>query len=620
MTKKTLVSTLYLLSAVILLFSLSSWFFTPVAPVDEYQDLVCNQMYIDSTIGATNSYDATTYAACVSEGESFDAGDNLYKFLVSEADTFEFRFNVMDSANLYVFVMTNMIDSATGMDCPDSCLFRLDSTMNLEVVLLPGTYWLSVDGMISDSGPAQGEGSYALAIKCENVYENLECGEVISGTTANRINNYNSLDYATCFPEIEDAGELPNYSAGDVIYRIEQQQLSRLRFILENLEDSGVHMFMLDDIPNPLDGSTFPGGCFASSKTGSGSEEITAILDIGIYYLVIDGLDGAEGAFNLSMICENDYESIACGDLLMGSTSARVNYTNSADYANCSPVGNYEAGDVTYLFELEGEDEVTFTLNPTNGNDLALILAQAVLNDSTMEYSLDSCMEISDTALTGDQEQIKLMLAAGTYFIIVDGSVVNDTAEAGPYMLEVKCASLPIELISFTGASTQEGVQLDWVTASEIAFEGFHLQRSGDGIGWDNLYWQVSKGSPESMTEYRYMDKTPMNGTNFYRLRSVDLDGTVNISSIVQVNYSGKESKTEFSIYPTLASDWLNIRGVESGSTVRYEIRSPLGYLLKRGTLGQGAQTLDVSHLSSGVMYLTLTDGVRLKTLTFQKL
>lgn len=619
MAKKTLVSALYLISSLVLLFSLSSWFFSPVAPVGEYQDLFCNQIYIDTTTGETNSYDEANYGNCVTGGETFDAGDILYKFLVSEADTFEIQFRVTDSANLHVFVMTNTVDS-TGADCPDSCLFRLDSTMNLEVALLPGIYWMSVDGMISGTGPGQGEGAYELSVICNNFFEELSCGQIVSGSTVNRVGNYNALNYAGCFDEITDPMDLPDYSsAGDIIYRFEQLELSpsSFTFTLENLDDPDVHMFLLGDVANPNDGSTSPGSCVSLSTSGSGTEEINAILPAGIYYIVIDGVDSAEGGFNLSMICENDYESIACGDLVMGSTSARVNYTNSADYADCAPVGNYDAGDIAYLFELGGEDEVTFTLTPTGGNDLALLLAEAVLDDSTMKYSLGSCIAISDSV---DVEKIEMMLDSGSYFVIVDGSVVNDTAEAGPYMLEVKCASLPIELLSFTGVPTKEGIQLDWVTASEIAFEGFHLQRSDDGINWNNLYWQISKGSPESQAEYRYMDKEPLSGANYYRLRSVDLDGTVNISSIIQISYTGKESKAEFSIYPTLTADWLNIRGGEVGKTIQYEIRTPLGYLVKRGTVGQDSQTLDVSDLSAGMMYLTLTDGLRLKTIPFRKL
>ena len=440
---------------------------------------------------------------------------------------------------------------------------------------------------------------------------------MVSGYTVNRLGNYNALNYATCFEEITDPQDLPNYSdAGDIIYRIEVTEVSDIQFTLENLDSPGVHMFLLDDMPDISDGSTSPGSCLGRG-TEPGNQEINGTLPVGVYYIVIDGVDGAEGSFNLSMICENDYESIACGDLVMGSTSARVSYTNSTDYADCAPVGNYDAGDIAYLFELGGEDEVTFTLTPTGDNDLALVLAEAVLDDSTNKYSLGSCLAISDSA---DVEKIEMMLDSGSYFVIVDGSVVNDTAEAGPYMLEVKCASLPIELLSFTGVPTKEGIQLDWVTASEIAFEGFHLQRSDDGINWNNLYWQISKGSPESQAEYRYMDKEPLSGANYYRLRSVDLDGTVNISSIIQISYTGKESKTEFSIYPTLTADWLNIKGGEVGKTIRYEIRTPLGYLVKRGTVGQDSQTLDVSDLSAGMMYLTLTDGLRLKTIPFRKL
>jgi hypothetical protein len=221
--------------------------------------------------------------------------------------------------------------------------------------------------------------------------------------------------------------------------------------------------------------------------------------------------------------------------------------------------------------------------------------------------------------MTG-REQISMTLTEGTYFVIVDGIVNNDTAAAGPFMLEVICKSLPIELVSFTGSKMTEGIKIDWATASEVGFEGFYLQRSENGDDWNNLVWQGSKGSATSMTYYSYLDLQPMLGTNFYRLRSVDLDGSVNISSIIQVDFDGNDAQSHFSVYPTLATDWVHVQGIRNGSTVKYEIRTVLGNLVRRGTLASDNQELDLSGLNSGMLYLTLRDGKQYKTVAIQKL
>jgi hypothetical protein len=161
---------------------------------------------------------------------------------------------------------------------------------------------------------------------------------------------------------------------------------------------------------------------------------------------------------------------------------------------------------------------------------------------------------------------------------------------------------------------------VDWATASEIGFEGFYLQRSENGNDWNNLIWQESKGSPTSMSHYSYLDLQPMPGANFYRLRSVDLDGTVNISSIIQVDFDGKDAQSNFTVYPTLATDWVLVQGIRNGSPVKYEIRTVLGNLVQRGTLASDNQELDISGLTSGMLYLTLRDGKQYKTLAIQKL
>ncbi len=100
---------------------------------------------------------------------------------------------------------------------------------------------------------------------------------------------------------------------------------------------------------------------------------------------------------------------------------------------------------------------------------------------------------------------------------------------------------LPVEFISFD-ARTQFGtVMLNWKTASEQNNRGFEVQRSSNGRDWKMLGLIPGNGTTTELREYVFMDKTPLQGINYYRLRQVDFDDNEDYSPIktVELNRAG---------------------------------------------------------------------------------
>ena len=84
---------------------------------------------------------------------------------------------------------------------------------------------------------------------------------------------------------------------------------------------------------------------------------------------------------------------------------------------------------------------------------------------------------------------------------------------------------LPIELLSFTGQGMDNYVRLKWSTAVEINNEYFMVQRTRNGITWEDLGKVLGAGNSNSKKDYFYDDKEPYEGTAYYALRQVDTDG-----------------------------------------------------------------------------------------------
>ncbi len=86
---------------------------------------------------------------------------------------------------------------------------------------------------------------------------------------------------------------------------------------------------------------------------------------------------------------------------------------------------------------------------------------------------------------------------------------------------------LPVELIEFRGVVKEEGVSLEWSTASEFNSDYFSLYRSIDGNSWDLLDEVNAAGYSTSLIPYRYLDTDPLYNYSYYMLEQVDMDGTI---------------------------------------------------------------------------------------------
>jgi len=107
---------------------------------------------------------------------------------------------------------------------------------------------------------------------------------------------------------------------------------------------------------------------------------------------------------------------------------------------------------------------------------------------------------------------------------------------------------LPVTLINFkVNEITVNTVQLTWSTASEENFDKFMVERSRDGNSFIAIGEVQGAGNSKKLLNYSYTDENPLMGKNYYRLKSVDLDGKYEHAGVVSADF---EVQKEFSIYP----------------------------------------------------------------------
>jgi hypothetical protein len=93
----------------------------------------------------------------------------------------------------------------------------------------------------------------------------------------------------------------------------------------------------------------------------------------------------------------------------------------------------------------------------------------------------------------------------------------------------------PIELISFAAFPHSEGVQLEWITASELNNDYFTIERSQSGEGFEPVNTVRGAGTKSNQSKYSLLDSNPLAGTSYYRLKQTDFDGKSTYSDLVEV-------------------------------------------------------------------------------------
>lgn len=154
------------------------------------------------------------------------------------------------------------------------------------------------------------------------------------------------------------------------------------------------------------------------------------------------------------------------------------------------------------------------------------------------------------------------------------------------------CTTFPVTLVSFEAVRQESAALLTWSTTEEVNSDRFEIQRSSDGKYW-NVIGELPSGTQSYvLKKYEFTDNAPVSGTNYYRLRMVDKDGTYAFSRIQKLEFDGASI-----IYPNPASNKVTIGNYREVKSV--EFYNSFGQVILTRTNPNGPQ-IEVSALSPG--------------------
>jgi hypothetical protein len=378
-----------------------------------------------------------------------------------------------------------------------------------------------------------------------------------------------------------------------------------------------------------------PYGYFGTDYSYTGACNLTAGTT---YYIMVDD-DWANGTFTVTATSlSNDQIQAAamisnCGTSFNSSTIGATNCNNAAGDGYYTDIdnnpsttypGNCCGADVPSSMSIENESYYQFCVTSAATFSITVTPAAATCVgeyaglSTTLQYVMYTGTSSSLTPVCansgfGSASTCTISMSANQCaYILVDGYAGTNCDYAISINANPGCP-LPIELLSFAGSLQAEGsVKLTWELAMESNIGSYVIERSADGITYTPLLQVPSAGNSNTKGTYFAIDVKPMAGANYYRLITVDNNGTRDAAAITLVtNNAGKQ---DFSLFPNPGSGRINIKASNfESSLIPLEIYDAFGTLAWRSELenkdGHIDQVIDLGQLAPGAYVVKIYDG-----------
>ncbi len=366
----------------------------------------------------------------------------------------------------------------------------------------------------------------------------------------------------------------------------------------------------------------------------------------GIVTTVMHTLTLSQGKITLGNFDLNIGSNGVSGDNISAASSSRYIITDGIGVLRQYNMGTGGAGlrqTVTYpVGTASTYNPVTISMSGTSTpDDFSVRVSPSVLANGTSgsaytAYVVDRTWEVSEGTAGGSSVKIEVNWnaaeelpsfsrtncyvshyesgiwsstgpgASGNSFKITSGTVTSFS----PFAVASNTV-LPVELIGFQAIQQQGKVMLNWQTLTEINNKEFTIQRSADGLQFENLFNIAGAGNSQTLLSYKVTDEQPLTGTSYYRLMQTDFNGAFSYSNVQAVDV---QSLQRISTFPNPAGNVLQVSLEDTEAADEYiSIYDNTGLLvytcIYHKQEGKEEFNLDLHMLKPGLYHLNCVSG-----------
>jgi hypothetical protein len=359
-----------------------------------------------------------------------------------------------------------------------------------------------------------------------------------------------------------------------------------------NLSISGAHTFSAGDIassatPNYLiyeSGSSYSGASDAAHVTGW----VKKIGNTGFIFPT------GNGTYLRQIETSNLSTSIEFNARYRGATQNTDNLQSPLVVVN--PNEYWTLDNIT-----QGGTTAQVTLNWDNAK---VAFPEYVLADlRSAQYNASNLWESAGGSATGS--------------VTTSGSITSNSLSAfGSLSIGSITFTVPLNFLSITAQRKTDYTLVEWKTANESNVKHHEIQRSRGNNIFTTIATTPARNFIDKQT-YTYNDFDKLEGTVYYRIKSVDFDGKTKYSKVVSVYYNGIAETISMRNNPVSATIYLSLSSVKS-KAYTYQLIAANGNIVQQGNLqygGTGSLSIALRPSAvSGSYILVLNDGANIST------
>lgn len=213
---------------------------------------------------------------------------------------------------------------------------------------------------------------------------------------------------------------------------------------------------------------------------------------------------------------------------------------------------------------------------------------------------LDNAITAVDDDVSSDFA-ITESLAVGTYTLVFTTFADGDEGAFSITITGPSSVPLPLNLLAFNVRKQSESTaSVVWKTANEKDVDRFEIQRSLDGIHYENIAEVKAKNNnTAAQADYELPNVELNNGKNIFRLKMLDINGTSTYSNVSVITNAQEDYTT---LYPNPAGQTIFFSfNAKTSKNVQIKILDLMGrevfaeqYQMNQGT---NAIPLNIAHL-----------------------
>lgn len=279
------------------------------------------------------------------------------------------------------------------------------------------------------------------------------------------------------------------------------------------------------------------------------------------------------------------------------------------------PSSSTSSGFVTVEDGLGGAFIVWDDARSPSSTTNSAIYAQHIKTDASLGYPVNGALIefVSGTvAIPSPTQKTPVVIADGTGEIITAWTDSRVSSNGQIYAAKVKAnGTLPVTYKSISAnLNGNQNVLIKWEIASEINTENYVIERASD----DGVFVAIGTVKAAKLSNYQFLDIYPITGNSYYRIKAVDFDGVISLSSNAVVKIATLNQIT-VTVYPNPATEVLNIFvGNIDAKNASYlvnifDVNGQLKLSKSVSATANNAITIAVDGLATGVYTIQLADA-----------